>query len=153
MSDLLCHEISVFVLNSQGQFLLQKRSTNKKYFPNMWALCTGHVENGESPKEAALREVKEELGITVSLDHLYSFASGKFDSQTTYFFSIICNLSSNEFAIQKEELSEVRWFNVDTLINMIKSHDDTIVYRENKLDLFLALEDYVNHYVLQKYNT
>ena len=147
MSDLLCHEISVFVLNKQGQVLLQKRSANKKYFPNTWTLCTGHVEKGESASDAAIRELQEELGITVDLDKLYSFVFGKFDSESTYFFYIICNFSLEEFFIQ-EELSEVQWFSVASIIDMIKKHNSTIVYREDKLDLFLTLEEFVNHSIL-----
>ncbi len=148
MSDVLCHEISVFVLNNQGQVLLQKRSANKKYFPNTWALCTGHVENGETPKEAALRELNEELGVTVSLEQIFSFSFGKFDSQNTYFFYVICNLSVDEFSIQEEELSEVQWFFVPVVIDMIKKHDNKIVYRDDKLELFLSLEEFVNHAIL-----
>ena len=121
MSDVLCHEISVFVLNNQGQVLLQKRSANKKYFPNTWALCTGHVENGETPKEAALRELNEELGVSVSLEQIFSFSFGKFDSQNIYFFYVICNLPVDEFSIQEEELSEVQWFFVSVVIDMIKN--------------------------------
>ena len=102
MSDVLCHEISVFVLNNQRQVLLQKRSANKKYFPNTWALCTGHVENGETPKEAALRELNEESGVSVSLKQIFSFSFGKFDSQNIYFFYVICNLPVDEFSIQEE---------------------------------------------------
>ena len=121
MSDVLCHEISVLVLNNQGQVLLQKRSANKKYFPNTWALCTGHVENGETPKEAALRELNEELGVSVSLEQIFSFSFGKFDSQNIYFFYVICNLPVDEFSIQEEELSEVQWFFVSVVIDMIKN--------------------------------
>lgn len=148
MSDVLCHEISVLVLNNQGQVLLQKRSANKKYFPNTWALCTGHVENGETPKEAALRELHEELGVTVSLEQIFSFSFGKFDSQNTYFFYVICNLSVDEFSIQEEELSEVQWFFVSVVIDMIKKHNNKIVYRDDKLELFLSLEEFVNHTIL-----
>ena len=148
MSDVLCHEISVFVLNNQGQVLLQKRSANKKYFPNTWALCTGHVENGETPKEAALRELNEELGVSVSLKQIFSFSFGKFDSQNIYFFYVICNLPVDEFSIQEEELSEVQWFFVSVVIDMIKKHDNKIVYRDDKLELFLSLEEFVNHTIL-----
>lgn len=148
MSDVLCHEISVFVLNNQRQVLLQKRSANKKYFPNTWALCTGHVENGETPKEAALRELNEELGVSVSLKQIFSFSFGKFDSQNIYFFYVICNLPVDEFSIQEEELSEVQWFFVSVVIDMIKKHDNKIVYRDDKLELFLSLEEFVNHTIL-----
>lgn len=143
-----CHEIAVFILNDEGQVLLQKRSSTKKYYPNMWTLCTGHVEKGESASAAAIRELKEELDVTVSLDNLYSFIDGKFDSNTTWFFYIKCNFLAEEFIIQEEELSEVAWFSIDSLIDMIKNQNGTIVYKENKLDLFLALKEFVNRSVL-----
>lgn len=48
-------EIGVFILNDYGQILLQKRSSNKKNYPNMWALCTGNVEKNEDVQDAAIR--------------------------------------------------------------------------------------------------
>lgn len=109
-------EIGVFILNDYGQILLQKRSGNKKNYPNMWALCTGHVEKNEDIQDAAIRELKEELGIYVSIKKLHSFANGKFDiineKSSTYFFCIKCNLKEEKFIIQKEELSQVKWFDI-----------------------------------------
>lgn len=142
--DLSSHEISVFVLNDRGEVLLQRRSSNKKYYPNTWALCTGHVEEGESSREAAVREIKEELGISVCFSELYSFYDGKFDSSDVCFFFIKSNLDDCDFVIQKEELSEVKWFLIDRIIDMIKSHDQEIVYQENKLYLFMALKEFLD---------
>lgn len=115
----------------------------------MWSLCTGHVEKGEDAGDAAIREIYEELGVNVRLDNLYSFMNGKFDTDTTCFFYIKCNFLAEKFVIQKEELSEVAWFSIDTLIDMIRNRDATIVYKENKLDLFLALNEFVKLSVLQ----
>lgn len=142
--ELSSHEISVFVLNDRGEVLLQRRSSNKKYHPNTWALCTGHVEEGESSREAAVREIKEELGISVCFSDLYSFYDGKFDSSDVCFFFIKSNLDDCDFVIQKEELSEVKWFLIDRIIDMIKSHDQEIVYQENKLYLFMALKEFLD---------
>ena len=114
-------EISVFILNDYDQILLQKRSGNKKNYPNMWALCTGHVEKNEDVQDAAIRELKEELGIDVSIKELHSFANGKFDiineNSSTYFFYIKCNLKEEKFIIQKEELSQVKWFDIIDVVN------------------------------------
>ena len=43
--------------------------------------------------------------------------------------------------IQKEELSEVKWFNIDEVIDMIKSKDDSTVFREERLSLFEELKN------------
>ena len=133
-------EIGVFILNDYDQILLQKRSRNKKNYPNMWALCTGHVEKNEDIQDAAIRELKEELGIYVSIKKLHSFANGKFDiineKSSTYFFCIKCNLKEEKFIIQKEELSQVKWFDIIDVISMIKNNDETIVYSKNRINLF-----------------
>ena len=128
-----CREIAIFILNDE----VQVRSSNKKYYPNMWALCTGDVEKDESPSTAAIREIYGELSVTISLDNLYSFIDGKFDSDTICFFYIKCNFLVEEFVIQKGELSEVAWFSIDSLIDMIKNQDRTIVYKENKLNFLI----------------
>ena len=63
--DGLWHKaVALFIINSKGQVLLQKRSANKKMWPNMWDITSGgHVLVGELGFQAIIRECKEELGI------------------------------------------------------------------------------------------
>ena len=56
------------------------------------------------------------------------------NSHITYFYYIGCNKKKNEFTIQKEELSEVKWFNVDEIITMIKEGKTS--FKENRIKLF-----------------
>jgi 16S rRNA (adenine1518-N6/adenine1519-N6)-dimethyltransferase len=57
----------IFVTNELGQFLLQKRSQNV-YKPGLYDVSVGgHVDIGESYEEAAVRELKEELGLNTPL--------------------------------------------------------------------------------------
>ena len=46
------------------EFLLVKRADSKDQHPGMWEFPGGKVDDGETPKEAALREMKEETGLT-----------------------------------------------------------------------------------------
>jgi len=58
-------EIAAIILeNDNGDFLLALRD-NKSWipFPNHWDLIGGHVEEGETPEEALVREYKEELDL------------------------------------------------------------------------------------------
>ena len=71
--NLLHNEIAVFVLNDKNQVLLQKRSANKRFNPNKWALCAGHVEAYESLEDAAIREIKEEIGLDISKEDLHEY--------------------------------------------------------------------------------
>jgi 8-oxo-dGTP diphosphatase len=58
-------EIAAIIFqNDDGEFLLYLRDNKPDIpFPDHWDLIGGHVEEGETPEEALVREVKEELGI------------------------------------------------------------------------------------------
>lgn len=63
--------VHIWIVNSQGRVLLQKRSIYKETFPGFWDIsCAGHVDAGESSPDAAIRELSEELGIRASKNEL-----------------------------------------------------------------------------------
>ena len=68
--NLLHWEVAMFIINDKKQTLLQKRSPNKRFNANKWGLCAGHVDKGESLEQAALREMKEEIGLETSIKDL-----------------------------------------------------------------------------------
>jgi len=63
----------VFLVDPQGRILMQHRDANAHVSPNQWGLPGGKIEDGETPDEAARREVLEETGLSVSkVEHLWS---------------------------------------------------------------------------------
>ncbi len=65
--ELLHRGVSVLVFNPEGKVFIQKRSPKKDVFPGFWECSiSGHVQKGETEKDAALRELDEELGIRVT---------------------------------------------------------------------------------------
>ncbi|MBN1477266.1 NUDIX domain-containing protein [Candidatus Sumerlaeota bacterium] len=53
------------MFNKSGQIFLQRRGADKDTFPGWWDTSVGgHVDLGETPRETALRELREELGLT-----------------------------------------------------------------------------------------
>lgn len=61
----------IWIYNSQGEILLQKRAKDKGRHPGKWDISTaGHVALGEDYDTAALRELREELGLEVKLEDL-----------------------------------------------------------------------------------
>lgn len=71
---ILHRAFSIFVFNSQGQLLLQRRSPKKRLWPLYWSnSCCSHPRRGESDLDAARRRVEEELAITPSLEYLFKF--------------------------------------------------------------------------------
>ena len=142
--NLLHNEVGIFIINDDGKVLLQKRSANKRFSPNKWGLCAGHVDAYESLETAALREIKEEVGLDLSLKELIPYGEREINisdsnSHITYFYYVICNKKAEEFVIQEEELSEVKWFNIDEIIIMIK--DGKTSFKENRISLLNGLKN------------
>jgi 8-oxo-dGTP diphosphatase len=57
-----------------GHVLLLQRSAEEKFLPGAWGIPAGKVEFGESPDEAALRELKEEAGICGTVRQIVGFS-------------------------------------------------------------------------------
>src|SRR6185436_19957355 len=67
-NNLLHRAVHIFIFNSAGEVLLQKRSRSKDRHPNLRdSSAAGHVGAGEDYDATAVRELKEELGVTSSL--------------------------------------------------------------------------------------
>lgn len=66
--------ISVFIFNSQGELLLQRRAEGKYHSSGLWTnTCCSHPRPGEETADAASRRLKEEMGISAPLEKLYAF--------------------------------------------------------------------------------
>ena len=80
-----------------------------------WSFPKGHVEDGESETQTALREVKEETGLTIELfdgfreQVSYSPRPG-IKKEVVYFLGFA---SDSRTTIQEEEISEIRWIDVE----------------------------------------
>lgn len=77
--------IHVWVLDNKKRLLIQKRALSKKTYPGMWDVsCAGHISAGETPKQAAVKELMEETGLTANMDELqYITTIEKFFSNET----------------------------------------------------------------------
>ena len=70
--------VAIAVLRRDGQILLRQRREDET-LPGLWEFPGGKVEDGETPEEAAAREVREEMGVEAvgltllrTIDHAYS---------------------------------------------------------------------------------
>ena len=65
---LLHRAVAILVSRSDGRVILQQRSKDDSWHPGRWTLsCTGHVRKGEPYREAAVRELREEIGVSADL--------------------------------------------------------------------------------------
>jgi 8-oxo-dGTP diphosphatase len=119
-------EIAAIILeNDKGEFLLALRDDKSWIpFPNHWDLIGGHVEEGETPEEALVREVKEELGIDIkdySFYKKYECFTGDAYENTKYIYAGKINIPIEEVTLfegqrpqyfPKEEIPHVKFANI-----------------------------------------
>lgn len=66
--------VHIFIFNTRGGLYLQKRSLHKDQYPDHWdSSAAGHTDPGETPLEAAQRELMEELGLEVKLTEVLQY--------------------------------------------------------------------------------
>lgn len=112
--------------------LLQKRAPEKETHPGCYDVsAAGHVSQGDEFRDAAVREVYEELGLTVLPEHLDFIGMKKrFFSETNDNREIIDNelsavylyrhdIDIDKLTISKSEVSEVCWAEIDELLSVM----------------------------------
>src|SRR5258705_12437047 len=82
---LLHRAFSVFIFNTKGELLLQRRTLNKYHSGGLWTnSCCSHPQPGEETKAAAQRRLKEEMGFTAALEKIFDFVyKAEFDNGLT----------------------------------------------------------------------
>jgi isopentenyldiphosphate isomerase len=113
--DLIHRVAHVLVVNRDGHILLQKRSMTKDVQPGRWDTSVGgHLDPGEGYRVAALREMREELGICdVPIEFLYrSRIRNDFESENiaTFFTRY-----DGEICFDPVEIDAVRFFSAEEI--------------------------------------
>lgn len=112
--------VHVWIMNSKGEFLIQKRSQDRKRNPGLWAFTSGAVDKGETSLIGAVREVKEELGLDVDIKNIEFLLSFKKKYTIVDVWLIKSDVLEKELILQKEEVEEARWVSEEELKNLVK---------------------------------
>jgi len=94
----------------------------------LWSLPKGHIEEGETPEEAAIREVAEETGIQSEIARelgvidFWFMASGKRIHKTVHHY--LFREVGGHLAPQITEVDEVRWFPLTEIVEMLAYPDE-----------------------------
>lgn len=113
--------VHVLVFNDEGELFVQKRSQNKDTWPGAWdASCTGHVDTGENYKEAAYRELQEELGWQPSEELEFLFKLTPCDATGQEFIEVYRVGGKGPFRLNHEEIEIGEWMNLPNLLQRIE---------------------------------
>lgn len=146
--------VVLFLVNSNKQVLMQKRSRFKKKWPSCWDVSSGgHVDAGELGLFSAIRELKEELGIEVKPQDV-RYISGcrsnnknekMWDAHFNDFFVAFNDADISNIKLQESEVEEVRWIDYEEFKEMVTKKDSSLT---TKWEAYEALIRYIERYGL-----
>lgn len=109
--------VHVFLFNEQGEMLIQKRSADRTSSPSLLDCSVSeHVQAGENYFEAAIRGMKEELGIeNIELKQLVKFRMnyGINDNEISVIYE--AKIESQQIDFDKTEIAEVFYLSKDEI--------------------------------------
>ena len=135
---------SIFIFNSKGEMMLQKRASGKYHSGGLWTntVCS-HPKAGEDVKTAAVRRMDEEMGLECDINEVFTFLykSEVGDDLTEHEFDhVFIGYSDVQPNPNPEEVEDWKYVSVDWLVKDVEEHP------ENYTVWFLiALKELLKH--------
>ena len=107
--------VSIALINEENEILLSKRP-EKKHLSGFWEFPGGKVEEGETPKKALIREVKEELNININNKCIAPLSFSEFDYKQFQLLLLLYVCRKWDGEPMSMENNELRWVKQSMLI-------------------------------------
>ncbi len=143
--------VHIWIINENGDILLQRRASNKDIYPNMLDIsCAGHLTTGDDSITGALRELKEELNLEIEPEELNYITTLKrspkdkefIDNEFDDLYLLRTTKKIEELTYQKEEISEIFFVPYKEFKKMIDNkQSDLVIYSDVYQILFNLLDD------------
>lgn len=112
--------VLVYIQNSEGKFLIQKRSKIKN---GLYATTGGHPKSGESSIEGIITEVKEEIGLDIKPEDLTLYFSSRSETERVFWDDYYAKIDVEDIqslALEEAEVQSVHWFTIEEIIELNK---------------------------------
>ncbi len=106
--------IAVAIIEKKGKLLMVQEAEEE--IRGLWNVPAGHIDSGETPIDAVVREAKEETGFDVKPVSLAQIQSYKHISgRTSLRFNFYCEIIGGEIKNADSEIQDVRWLSKEEL--------------------------------------
>ncbi len=136
---------SIFIFNSKGEMLLQRRARNKYHSGGLWSnACCSHPRSGESLEGAVHRRLKEEMGFDINLEEAFHFIyKAKVGNLTEHELDhVFVGEYDGEVSPDPEEVEEYVWAELEQIREDMKTHPEN--YTEWFKSAFEKVVNYEN---------
>jgi len=133
--------VLVFIQNSEGKFLIQKRSDRKN---GKFATTGGHPKSGESSIQGIITEVEEEIGLKLNSDDLKLYFSGRSETERVFWDDYYIKMDIQDIKqlkLQEEEVSSLEWFSENEIVDLMKQDK----FFKNHYEEFEILRKWLNN--------
>jgi len=151
---LLHREIHVWLYNRNGKVLFQKRAKDKDTFPGLLdASVGGHVEQGESYEETAVKEAGEETGLEIKPEDLklittirneaHDRVTGRINNVIRRIYAYEFNGPTSELKVENGKATGFEAVKISSLFTMPdeeKRRFIPAIFEEKNLDVFRKIE-------------
>lgn len=129
---LLHRALSVLIINTKKEILLQRRALGKYHSPGLWTnTCCSHPYPGENPTEAANRRLKEEMGMVADLEFAFKFQykcdfdNGLIEHELDHVFM---GKTDDIPHLNTDEAMAFKWMSVEELETDMKNNADNYTF-------------------------
>ena len=107
-------KVSAAVVIENQKVLLTRRNPNDN-LAGYWEFPGGKVENGETPQECLVRELKEELGVLSTAENIFCESIYRYKHGEFKILAIHTRLHSKDFKLSSHDMTD--WVDLDKLLN------------------------------------
>ncbi len=148
--------VSCFIINEEGKVLLEKRA-NTNITAGAYDLCSGHIDNNETPTQAMVREYVEELhkgtqeeqdrarneaiqGL-IKLDELDLNFKDKEKERNFFIQFYVLKTKIDKISSQKEEVDSIEWIAMEDVFEMIRKGKTKFPYDKRYEKMFNKIKE------------
>ena len=143
--------VHIWIINNNGEILLQRRCATKDSNPNMLDIsCAGHLTSGDNSLDGAIRELKEELNLDVNKEDLKFIKTIKRSSKYTETFInnefddmyiLRTNKTVEDMKYQEEEISEIFYVSYDKFKEMVNNRQPDLLRHDEEFEILFKILD------------
>ena len=143
--------VHIWIINYNGDILLQRRCATKDSNPNMLDISSaGHLSAGDNSLDGAIRELKEELNLDVKKEELKFIKTLKRSSKYTEKFInnefddlyiLRTNKKIKDMKFQKDEISEIMYVPYKEFKNMVKNNQPDLLRHDDEFEILFNIFD------------